>query len=289
MSTLIMHYRKDKLPPPESFYMIDSDSKYWGKAPEILPLSAQSAGHYRVKREEWIYQVRSRPLNQLFWIADGKLSFERNGKKRTYGEGSVFVYYPGEPHIIKAVSEVVELYWLALHGPLADELFRAFEFPESNLRCGKCPTHLFDTLMEQIFHDASPYGLATAVSTAMLILNYAKSGIPDEYLQDHLVKQAVMLMDSNFTDTSLNVNAVAEMLKTNRSVLSRSFSRQMGITPLAYLMLNRLHRGAELLRLTSLPVAEISRRAGFANQISFIRAFTGYYGKTPTGFRKEVR
>ena len=280
-----MHYRKDKLPPPESFYMIDSDSKYWGKAPEILPLSVRSAGHYRVKREDWFYLVRSRPLNQLFWIVDGKLSFERDGKKYLCNEGAVFVYYPNEPHIINAVSEVVELYWLTLHGTLADELFRKFGFPDTSTRCGKCPSHLFDTLMEQIFHDASPYGLATAVSTAMLILNYAKSGIPDEYLQDHLVKQAVMLMDSNFTDTSLNVNAVAEMLKTNRSVLSRSFSRQMGITPLAYLMLNRLHRGAELLRLTSLPVAEISRRAGFANQISFIRAFKQHFGQTPGGFR----
>ena len=79
--------------------------------------------------------------------------------------------------------------------------------------------------------------------------------------------------DNNFADPSLNVNAIAEMLKQNRSVLSRSFSRQMGTTLLAYLMLTRLHRAAELLRTTSLPVSEVSRRAGFASQISFIRAF----------------
>ena len=286
MSCAFLHYRKDQVLPAGS-YMIDSDSKYWGRAPEILPLTVRAAGHYRVNKDDWVYQVRSRPINQLFWIAGGRVSFERNGRKRICGEGSIFVYYPGEPHIIKAVSDVVELYWLTLHGSLADELFRKFEFPDSNVRCGKCPVHLFDKLLEQIYNDASPYGLAAAVSTAMMILNFAKTGIPDEYLQDHLVQQAVMLIDNNFGDPSLNVNAIAEMLKQNRSVLSRSFSRQMGTTLQAYLMLTRLHRAAELLRTTSLPVSEVSRRAGFAGQISFIRAFEKHYGKTPTGFRGD--
>ena len=286
MACAFVHYRKD-LELPAGSYMIDSDSKYWGRAPEILPMTARAAGHYRVKKEDWVYMVRSRPINQLFWIAEGKMSFERNGKKRICGEGSIFVYYPDEPHIIKAVSEVVDVYWLSVHGALADELFQAFEFPDINVRCGKCPVHLFDTLMEQIDNDASAYGLAAAASTALMILNFAKTGIPDEYLQNHLVQQAVMLIDSSFSEPSLNINVLAEVLKTNRSVLSRSFSRQMGISPLAYLTLTRLHRAAELLRTTALTVQEISRRSGFASQISFIRAFEKHFGKTPTTFRME--
>ena len=199
MACAFVHYRKD-LELPAGSYMIDSDSKYWGRAPEILPMTARAAGHYRVKKEDWVYMVRSRPINQLFWIAEGKMSFERNGKKRICGEGSIFVYYPDEPHIIKAVSEVVDVYWLSVHGALADELFQAFEFPDINVRCGKCPVHLFDTLMEQIDNDASAYGLAAAASTALMILNFAKTGIPDEYLQNHLVQQAVMLIDSSFSE-----------------------------------------------------------------------------------------
>ncbi|MBE6390469.1 MAG: AraC family transcriptional regulator [Lentisphaerae bacterium] len=282
---LLCHYRKDSLPPPDSFYMIDSDSKFWNRAPEILPLTVRAAGHYRMHRNDWQYKVRSRPINQLFWIADGKLSFERNGRKYLCNEGAVFVYYPNEPHIINAVSEVVELYWLTLHGTLADELFRKFEFPDTSTRCGKCPAHLFETLMDQIYHDASPCGLATAASTAMMIMNFAKTGIPDEYLQDHLIQQAVIFIENNFTDPQLNINLLAETLKINRSVLSRNFSRQMNMSPLAYLMLTRIHYASELLRTTTLPVSVISKRAGFANQISFIRAFKQHFGQTPGGFR----
>ena len=280
------HHAEDDL-PSDGFYMRDSRSRYFPQAPAILPLTVRAAGHYRMKKANWKYPIRSRPVNQLFWIREGKVSFERNGVKKIYGEGTVAVYYPYEPHIIAAVSEIIDFYWLTLHGNLADMLFRRFGFPDIPVHCGRCPVHLFDTLMEQVCNDSTPFGLANAASTAMMILNFAKTGIPEEHLQNHLVQQAVLYMENHYSDPQLNVNALADLLKINRSVLSREFKKRMDMSPLNYLMLTRLYHASGMLQSSDLPIKKISRLAGFSNQISFIRAFERHFQKTPTEYRLD--
>lgn len=48
----------------------------------------------------------------------------------------------------------------------------------------------------------------------------------------------------------------------------------------------RMGKAAELLKLTSLPIGEVGRAIGYDNQLHFSRAFKGFYGSSPSDWRR---
>lgn len=67
--------------------------------------------------------------------------------------------------------------------------------------------------------------------------------------------------------------------------LSRAFREYYQMTPGAYLTTVRLSRAAELLTTTALPVREIGRLVGFANNAYFTARFKEKYGRPPREYR----
>ena len=49
----------------------------------------------------------------------------------------------------------------------------------------------------------------------------------------------------------------------------------------------RMSQAAELLKLTSLPIAQVGRAVGYANQLHFSRAFKSYHGMSPREWRRR--
>jgi AraC family transcriptional regulator len=69
----------------------------------------------------------------------------------------------------------------------------------------------------------------------------------------------------------------------------RVFSAIVGEGPAEYARRLRLERAAHDLTLSQDAVSTIARRAGYARQESFTRAFQARYGATPSAFRREQR
>ena len=69
----------------------------------------------------------------------------------------------------------------------------------------------------------------------------------------------------------------------------RVFTAIVGEGPAEYGRRLRLERAAHALALSDDAVSAIARRAGYARQESFTRAFQARYGATPSAFRKEQR
>lgn len=69
----------------------------------------------------------------------------------------------------------------------------------------------------------------------------------------------------------------------------RVFSAIVGEGPAEYARRLRLERAAHHLAMSDEAVSAIARRAGYARQESFTRAFQARYGATPSAFRREQR
>jgi len=50
----------------------------------------------------------------------------------------------------------------------------------------------------------------------------------------------------------------------------------------------RLHRAAELLKKSDLPIKTVAGRVGFSSRSHFSRAFTGYFGRSPVHYRQSA-
>jgi AraC-like DNA-binding protein len=80
---------------------------------------------------------------------------------------------------------------------------------------------------------------------------------------------------------------LAASANLSREYLSRIFTTELGIPPLATLRLLRLSRAASLLRGTNLTVRAVAEQCGFSNEFHFSTTFRDYAGVSPSSFRES--
>jgi AraC-like DNA-binding protein len=83
------------------------------------------------------------------------------------------------------------------------------------------------------------------------------------------------------------VDELARRVATSRSVLDDRFRRQLGRAPMRYLSEWRLQLAADLLRTTTLGVAEVAGRVGYEAEAAFNRAFRRALGEPPARWRDQ--
>lgn len=86
-------------------------------------------------------------------------------------------------------------------------------------------------------------------------------------------------------ESDLSVQALAERCFMSPRNFARVFSREVGMTPAAYVESIRLERARVLLETTELPVEEVARRCGFGTVETLRRVFARRLGASPSDYR----
>lgn len=113
--------------------------------------------------------------------------------------------------------------------------------------------------------------------------NEARRGSRSALMLVHLAVQHIHL----HIDQPLGVASVAAAVGVGVTHFSNTFRQVTGATPHRYILRARIERSRELLRMTSLSVAEISEAVGFAGQSHFCTAFRRETGVTPSSYRRS--
>lgn len=86
---------------------------------------------------------------------------------------------------------------------------------------------------------------------------------------------------------SVSLRELADLCGLSRFQLLRSFSREMGVTPHAYLIQLRVRKARRLLAIGKSPV-EAALLTGFADQSHLTRAFIRQFGVTPGRYQAAI-
>ena len=92
-------------------------------------------------------------------------------------------------------------------------------------------------------------------------------------------------IDGDFADPELSVSRLAEEACVTPNHLSKLFKRELGISPLDYLLVRRLEYASKLLRGSSMTVREIAFACGFHDPNYFIRIYRKRTGAPPGASR----
>ncbi|RCK71486.1 helix-turn-helix domain-containing protein [Desertihabitans brevis] len=111
---------------------------------------------------------------------------------------------------------------------------------------------------------------------------------PRQRLLDERVLRVLEHIDAHLAE-DLDVQDLARVAHLSASRLSHLFSAQVGSPPLRHLDAQRMELAAELLELTSQPVAEVARRVGYGDPLYFSTRFRRRHGVSPTRYRRERR
>lgn len=102
------------------------------------------------------------------------------------------------------------------------------------------------------------------------------------------VAAAIDLIDRQWGDSELSLQALADALYVSPQYLSRLFRQETGDTVGAYLARRRINEAIRLLQDPSLKMYEIAERTGYTSQHYFSSAFKKALGLSPVEYRKNI-
>jgi AraC-like DNA-binding protein len=107
------------------------------------------------------------------------------------------------------------------------------------------------------------------------------------YVNNHRFAYIAAYIRENLAE-SLSVDKLSDLACMSKPNFFRYFKREFGLTPVEFIIQERLREAKKHLADPLVPIAEVCFRAGFANPNYFFRLFRKYEGTTPKAFRAQV-
>ena len=224
---------------------------------------------------------------------------DSNGVTQTYHIKSKqgFMIFPGQINTYVADKELPwEYTWIEFDGLRVKAIMETAGLSPDNPVYRGHSKDLREEMMNEMLYlsnnkDAPPFHL---IGHLYLIIDYLMRSATDRAvpkvsrLCDFYIHEALQYIEHNFQN-DISVEDIAAVCGLNRSYFGKIFKDVIGKTPQHFLLNYRMVKAAELLKLTSLSIGDISNAVGYDNQLHFSRAFKNVYGISPREWRNQNR
>lgn len=240
----------------------------------------------------WDNRVRKNSYVLLQYTISGKGSFQTPDHTYPQQTGDLFlVQVPGDSqYSLPDDSE----YWDVLYLEFSSECLPLLY--HIHLSCGPAfhleASSTLPEQMKQLYADAISNQLASVFDNSKaayaFLLDLADYALENPALSSPRVTLAKNYLDSNYYNTDLNLDEVADAVGLSKYHLCREFNHLYGISPGKYLANLRLQKScALLLQSQQHTIAEIASMVGFSNDNYFCKVFRKAFGTTPTQYRLQ--
>ena len=121
-----------------------------------------------------------------------------------------------------------------------------------------------------------------------LIRSIINISVEQDTISDRLeVSQAITFIHTHI-DEKITVNQIAQEVNMSASHFSRIFKREMGLSPLAYLLNTRLDRVKKLLVSSNKTITQIALESGFNSSAYLATAFMKKYNMSPSSYKRKL-
>ena len=240
----------------------------------------------------WDNRVRKNSYVLLQYTISGKGSFQTPDHTYPQQAGDLFlVQVPGDSqYSLPDDSE----YWDVLYLEFSSECLPLLYHIHQS--CGPAfhleASSTLPDQMKQLYADAISNQLASVFDNSKaayaFLLDLADYALEHPALSSPRVTLAKNYLDSNYYNTDLNLDEVADVVGLSKYHLCREFNHLYGISPGKYLANLRLQKScALLLQNRQHTIAEIASMVGFSNDNYFCKVFRKAFGTTPTQYRLQ--
>lgn len=238
----------------------------------------------------------------IHFVLEGKGSYTVEGITYFLSANQMFLINPGEEIRYTADPDEPWTYtWIGFNGIRAESTLRNCGFSK---QCYVLPFKNQDTLLEHIYTILSSTQLSFANDLkrnaallqifSFLVENFnhlsgqeSKNGSARyDYGSNVYVEQAIDFIKWNHS-RGINVTDIADYIGISRTYLNHVFQKELGISSQKFLMDFRLHKAANLLISSELPVTEVSTRVGYDDSLAFSKAFKKKFGLSPKNYRSH--
>lgn len=97
-----------------------------------------------------------------------------------------------------------------------------------------------------------------------------------------------LYIEEHFTEP-LTLDHLAEYANLNKYYLVHVFNRQMGCSPISYLIERRISESKQMLASSNVPIRQISEQLGFSSPSYFSQSFRHATGLSPAKYRRQAQ
>lgn len=242
------------------------------------------------------YKEHKHPYFEILFIIKGRRRVRLNSGEFLAKDGDIIVFYPGEVHEEKTLTETISFialtFWdydlaqLKIDFPKLPPAFHIFNIPEQ----GQLLDVLNKIMLEKQgnLEDAemlqSAYFIEFVVLLRRAFTKVLKGSANKQLSGKERIASAINLME-NSLQKPVNLKELAGQSFLSASYFSQAFKEKTGKSPKQYLIKEKIAKAKKLLLETGKPLKQIALELGYETESYFFRQFKQKTGVTPMDFR----
>ena len=266
---------------------------------ELLYISKSKYG------EDWHSTSHFHPFTEIFFITHGNGTMEIDSIDVAVKEGDLIIINPNCPHTEKSSynrMDQLEYIVFAINNlALANKSLPKLNGDDPNPTYYKIMNlnnnksvilYYLNTLVREVEEKQANYELACKSILTLFIIYISRNTESTLLIADNPEKLNIECVKiKNYIDSHYSENITLDILSNlsyvNKFHLVHLFTKQMGISPINYLINRRIEESKNLLTTTNYTIRDISTIVGFSNSSYFSQMFKKFTGYSPRMYKNK--
>ncbi len=230
----------------------------------------------------------------LLYMIKGTLAFRRPKLAQSLTDGQIIILEAEKPFAYDGISPAVDYYWVHFSGREAEALLASCRLTlNTPFTVGRSDHYLSSFLaLFLAFSDKSLLAEEKRARSLLDILLAFSEEInrperADSRAAELVARSTTYIHEHIAENLTVSDLAAREYLSIGR--YRDLFRRVSGMSPQEYILRLRIHTACDLLKNTTLPIAEIALAVGYPDAHYFSRLFEKRLNITPTAYRKTQK
>ena len=277
-----------------------SNERYLMMESDIKNLSFQLESITKSKYDsDWHSTLHTHPFTELFYVIDGKGEFNIQGQRFPVKANDFVIINPQVEHTeLSSPDEPLEYIVLGINGLSFSNLTPVSEgghpFSFFNLRDEqKDILRYLNAMVQEATSQSMSYELVCHNLLEILLIKILRH----QHFDLEVSKQSKATKDISFIKhyletyyhESIQLEDLASMTHLSRFYISHSFKKEIGMSPMEYLIAIRIKESKILLRTTNYSISQVADIVGFTTPTYFSKQFRKSTGISPTDYREQYQ
>lgn len=277
-----------------------SNERYLMMESDIKSLSFQLESITKSKYDsDWHSTLHTHPFTELFYVVDGKGEFNIQGQRFPVKPNDFVIINPQVEHTeLSSPDEPLEYIVLGINGLSFSNLTPVSEgghpFSFFNLRDEqKDILRYLNAMVQEATSQSMSYELVCHNLLEILLIKILRH----QHFDLEVGKQSKATKDMSFIKhyletyyhESIQLEDLASMTHLSRFYISHSFKKEIGMSPMEYLIAIRIKESKILLRTTNYSISQVADIVGFTTPTYFSKQFRKSTGISPTDYREQYQ
>lgn len=277
-----------------------SNERYLMMESDIKSLSFQLESITKSKYDsDWHSTLHTHPFTELFYVVDGKGEFNIQGQRFPVKPNDFVIINPQVEHTeLSSPDEPLEYIVLGINGLSFSNLTPVSEgghpFSFFNLRDEqKDILRYLNAMVQEATSQQMSYELVCHNLLEILLIKILRH----QHFDLEVGKQSKATKDISFIKhyletyyhKSIQLEDLASMTHLSRFYISHSFKKEIGMSPMEYLIDIRIKESKILLRTTNYSISQVADIVGFTTPTYFSKQFRKSTGISPTDYREQYQ